>query len=398
MEDLGDAMAGDNDLLMLGGGNPAHIPEVQSFLRERMQRLADDPAEFAHMVGDYTPPRGEKRFLQAMADLLNREYGWKLNTENIALTAGSQSGFFLLFNMFAGRFDNGEQRRILLPMTPEYIGYANIGLSEGMFRSNRPSIDVIGKNTFKYHVDFDKVTVDDKVGALCISRPTNPTGNVVSDEEVAHLLALADAADVPLIIDNAYGKPFPNIVFTETQLPWSDNVILCMSLSKLGLPGVRTGIVIARPEIADAVMRINAIVNLALGSFGPSLVLDLVRSGEVLNLSNNVIGPYYRKRAKQAIELVNSALKGVDYYLHKAEGALFLWLWLPGLPISCEELYQRLKRRGVLVVPGHYFFPGLAEDWPHRHECLRISYSMPHDVVRRGIEIIGDEVRKAFAG
>ena len=244
MEDLGDAMAGDNDLLMLGGGNPAHIPEVQSFLRERMLSLARDPAEFAHMVGDYDPPRGERRFLRAVADLLNREYGWRLGPENVALTAGSQAGFFLLFNMFAGEFDNGEQRRILLPMTPEYIGYTNTGLSDGMFESNRPSIDVIEEHTFKYHVDLDNDTVDKHVGALCISRPTNPTGNVLADEEVESLLSLADAADVPFIIDNAYGKPFPNIVFTETRLPWSDNVVLCMSLSKLGLPGVRTGIVI----------------------------------------------------------------------------------------------------------------------------------------------------------
>lgn len=40
MEDLGNAMAGDDDVLMLGGGNPSHIPEVLAFFQDRMQRIA----------------------------------------------------------------------------------------------------------------------------------------------------------------------------------------------------------------------------------------------------------------------------------------------------------------------------------------------------------------------
>ncbi|MNC94590.1 Valine--pyruvate aminotransferase [compost metagenome] len=86
----------------------------------------------------------------------------------------------------------------------------------------------------------------------------------------------------------------------------------------------------------------------------------------------------------------------MDFRIHRAEGAIFLWVWFPGLPISSEELYRRLKQRGVLVLSGHHFFPGLADDWRHRHECLRISYAMPDEMVRRGVEIIGAEVRQAL--
>jgi len=62
-----------------------------------------------------------------------------------------------------------------------------------------------------------------------------------------------------------------------------------------------------------------------------------------------------------------------------------LWLWLKDLPVSCEKLYQRLKKRKVVVVPGHYFFPGLKEDWKHKHECLRISYARDERVVTEGL-------------
>jgi valine--pyruvate aminotransferase len=396
MEDLGEALAGSREMLMLGGGNPAHIPEVQAFFQERLQRLAGNPGEFARVIGDYDAPRGEPRFLKALAELLNREYGWSITPDHLCLTSGSQSSFFMLFNLLAGEMGGGETRHVLLPMTPEYIGYADVGISDGLFRANRPAIEKLDDRMFKYHVDFNQVVVTRETAAICVSRPTNPTGNVLTDSEMEKLHALARAHGIPLIIDNAYGLPFPSIVFTKTSMPFSEHVILCMSLSKLGLPGVRTGIVIARPEIAGAMARMNAIFSLAMGSIGPALACDLVKSGEVLTLSRNVIRPYYEQRAKHVVDLFRQALDGIDYYIHRAEGAFFLWLWFPGLPITSEELYARLKRRGTLVVSGHYFFPGLAEDWRHRHECIRVSYTAREDIVRRGVAAIAEEVRKAF--
>ena len=394
MDDLGEAMAGEQDVLMLGGGNPAHIPEVQAVFRDRMQQILDRPGEFARVVGDYDPPRGSMKFLEALADLLNHEYGWGLTAENVALTTGSQAAFFLMFNMFAGEFAGGATRKILLPMAPEYIGYADVGLADGIFTANRPTIEKLPDRTFKYHVDFDRLTVDDSTGAICVSRPTNPTGNVLTDSEVSKLVEISGAREVPLIIDNAYGMPFPSIIFTEAELVWNENIILSMSLSKLGLPATRTGIVVARPDIITALSNINGILTLAPESVGPALAYDLVRSGKVTEISRTLIRPYYEEKAQRAIALLHEELAGVDYYVHKAEGAIFLWLWFPGLPVTSQELYQRLKQRGVLVIPGQYFFPGLDDDpWRHKQECIRMTYSMNDDVVREGIKIIAEEVK-----
>jgi len=396
MEDLGNAMSGDQDMLMLGGGNPAHIPEMQSYFQERMRWLVENPKEFAHMIGNYDSPQGEKQFIQALAELFKHNYGWNIDVDNIALTAGSQSGFFLLFNMLAGEFYDGTRKKILMPMTPEYIGYSDVGLSDNIFIANRPAIETYDDHTFKYHVAFDDLHVDDSIGAICVSRPTNPTGNVLSDDEIAHLFDIARQQRIPFIIDNAYGMPFPNIIFTDAKLEWNEDTILCMSLSKLGLPAARTGIIIAHRDIINAIAKMNGIINLAIGSFGPALVLDLVKSGEIIRLSQEVIKPYYETKAKRAIELFHKELAGVDYYIHKAEGAIFLWLWFPDLPISSEELYVRLKDRGVLVLSGHYFFPGLEEAWQHKHECIRVTYALDDNVVSEGVKIIAEEVKKAF--
>jgi valine--pyruvate aminotransferase len=87
----------------------------------------------------------------------------------------------------------------------------------------------------------------------------------------------------------------------------------------------------------------------------------------------------------------------VEWALHAQEGAFFLWLWLKKLPIPAAELYRRLKARKVLVIPGHYFAYGLGQEWQHPHECLRLTYSQPQTIVQEGLEILADEVTKAFA-
>jgi valine--pyruvate aminotransferase len=79
--------------------------------------------------------------------------------------------------------------------------------------------------------------------------------------------------------------------------------------------------------------------------------------------------------------------------LHVQEGAFFLWLWLKKLPIPAAQLYQRLKARKVLVIPGHYFSYGLEQAWQHPQECLRLTYSQPLSVVQEGLEILAEEVR-----
>jgi valine--pyruvate aminotransferase len=69
--------------------------------------------------------RREKRAADLLAQMLRDELGWEIEPQNIALTNGSQSAFFYLFNLFAGRRADGTTRKVLFPLTPEYIGYAD---------------------------------------------------------------------------------------------------------------------------------------------------------------------------------------------------------------------------------------------------------------------------------
>lgn len=393
MEDLGAAQPGT---LMLGGGNPARIPELEAVYARRLAEIADDPAQLGRFAAAYAAPGGDVRFRATVADLLARRYGWPLSERNVALTSGSQAAFFTLFNLFAGECADGRPRRILLPLAPEYIGYADVGLADGMLVSRRADIEELPGGLFKYRVHVEGLATVPDVAAFCVSRPTNPTGNVLGLDELAQVDALARQRGVPLILDAAYGLPFPGIQFDDDGVLWNDNVILCLSLSKLGLPATRTGIVVAAEPVVAAVTAFNATAALAPGSTGPVLVEPLLASGELDALCRDVIRPYYAARSREAIDWLRDECRDLPLRVHRPEGAFFLWLWFPGLPISSAELYQRLKARGVLVLSGHHFFPGLDEPWRHRDECLRVSYAQAPERVRAGIRIIADEVRRAY--
>ncbi len=398
MDDLGDALVSNPAPLMLGGGNPAHVPEVQSIFKKRMEHILANPGEFERVIGNYDTPQGAKAFIGALAELFRSEFAWDIGSENIALTNGSQNAFFSLFNLFGGKFGGSNLKQILLPLAPEYIGYAEVGLEPDFFRSFRPDLEILTDRLFKYRVDFDQLKVDNQVGAVCFSRPTNPTGNVVTDQEVARLRDLANTQRIPLIIDNAYGTPFPNIIFSEARPVWDENIILCLSFSKFGLPSLRTGIVIARKEIIRVVTRMTSVLSLAPGSLGPALAYDLVKSGSITQVSDEIIRPFYRKKAERAVaQLRKEVGEDIPLRIHKPEGALFLWLWFDNLPISSQELYQRLKAKGVLVVSGHYFFPGMEkDDWKHKEQCIRVTFAQDDEIVRRGIDLIAEEIRKVY--
>lgn len=400
MDDLGEALTtGKGRLRMMGGGNPSHIPEMQAIWRERMAELLAEEGEFERVLADYDQPAGSPAFREAVAGFLSREYGWNLTARNVAVTNGGQTAFFFLLNRFAGKMPDGSTRKILLPIVPEYIGYGdqNTG-GDGMFDSRHPLVELTRERRFKYRVDFDNLAAGPEHGAIAVSRPTNPSSNLLTDAEIEHLREVARERGIPLIIDNAYGLPFPGVVFHDAKPVWDENIILTLSLSKLGLPGTRTGIVVAREEIIDEIRSMTAIVGLANNNIGQALARPLIESGRVKELAETVVQPYYRERSDRALAMAHESLPAdIPWRVHESEGAFFLWFWFDGLPGGCRQLYRRLKDAGVVVVPGEYFFYGIeTEGWEHSGQCVRVSFTQPEEIVRDGFRIFGEVLREVY--
>ncbi len=391
MEDLSEGLQRD-DMIMLGGGNPASIPAALEVFDQTLQKLQKN-GDLLKALANYDAAQGNTAFLEALADYFQRHYGWNITRQNIALTHGSQSAFFALFNSFAGK-SGSRRKHVLLPITPEYIGYSDVGIEDDLFVSELPQIETLDDQFFKYHINFDCLEVTRDTGLICVSRPTNPSGNVLTDDECRQLDQLARRNDVPLLVDNAYGTPFPHIIFNDVNPFWNDNTIVCLSLSKLGLPGVRTGIVIANQEVIQQLSNMTAISSLSPGGVGPVIVNQLLREHSLTALCDEVIRPYYQQRCDQVVEWLKQAIDDERLHIHLPEGAIFVWLWFEGLPIATDELYQELKQQGLLVVPGKYFFPGQDESNEHAQSCIRMNYVRSEDDLRRGIDILAEVLKR----
>ena len=390
MDDLSEGLA-QEAVVMLGGGNPASIPEVAAVFDRCIEKLQQS-GELARTLANYDSPQGKHSFIESLAGFFRQQYGWNISSKNIALTHGSQSAFFILFNSFAGK-SGAIQKKILIPLVPEYIGYCDVGIEDGMITSQQAKIQMLDGRLFKYQVDFDQLQVDSSTGLICVSRPTNPSGNVLTDTECQQLDSIARKNDIPLLIDCAYGTPFPNIIFTQVNPIWNDNTILCMSLSKLGLPGARTGIVIANEDLIQYFANMTAITSLAPAGIGASIVNQLIKDQALIPLCQDLILPFYRQRAQLALKLLEQAIDDPRMHIHQPEGAMFVWLWFEGLGITTSELYQRLKKRGLLVVPGKYFFPGQDQSLEHAECCIRMNFVQVETELARGIDILAQELR-----
>jgi len=414
MDDLGRPLPAGVTPCMLGGGNPARIPAVEAVWRGEMESLLSRGDAFEDAVSRYDAPQGRVGFIDAVVQFFRGEYGWPIDAENVAVSNGSQSAFFYLFNLFSGTTPvpgagTTVRRTILFPLVPEYIGYADQGIERDTFVTLPARVVLEGDHSFKYYIDLPLVETylssHPEVGAICVSRPTNPTGNVLTDAEIAALSALAAKYGIPLMVDNAYGMPFPNIIFPDSAASdsiapvWNTDIILSMSLSKIGLPSIRTGIVIADKPVIKALGAINAIASLTTGSLGQILAEGIVRSGEIKKLADTAVRPFYRQKSLDAQDNIHDFFRGRDYRIHKSEGAIFLWLYLGDLSITAKELYRLLKERGVVIVPGEYFFFGRDKGtddetaWqrhPHREKCLRLNFSRGESEVREGVRIMAE--------
>ena len=405
MDDIGRPLPEGVKARPLGGGNPARVKDVEKVYRRELEKLLADGDRFEDVIAHYDSPQGRVGFLETAAGFFRSRYGWDITAENIALTNGSQSAMFYIFNLFSGQ-TGGRKQTILFPLMPEYIGYADQGIEKDSFASIPSKCVYYDDRTFKYFLDMDAVSAylgaHPEVGAMAVSRPTNPSGNVLTDDEIRKLASLAREHSIPLIVDNAYGLPFPDIVFTDDAEPvWNEDIILSMSLSKIGLPSIRTGIVIARRDIAKAVGSINAIAALATGSMGPVLTEDLLRTGELTRLAEDVVRPFYKAKAERAEAMIRKHFEGTEYHLHRIEGSIFCWIYLPSLTIPTMEFYSILMKEGVITVPGEYFFFGSEEQrrgegYPHEHydRCLRLNYSGDDALTEEGIAIIAGLYRK----
>jgi valine--pyruvate aminotransferase len=338
----------------------------------------------------YGTSQGYEPLIAAIRDDFNQRYGLALSDRNILITPGSQALYFLAANAFGGYHATGRMKDIVLPLSPDYTGYGGISLVPEAVRAYRPAIMIDeAAHRFHYRPDFSQLTITADTGFVLFSRPCNPSGNVLSTEDVEHIASLAAVHNVPVLVDSAYAPPYPALNFTEMEPVFGENILHCMSLSKAGLPGERLGVAIGDPAIIQVLECFQTNFCIHSSRYGQAIAARAIASGALAHLAEQVIRPYYQDKFAVLEAALDRALpQDLPWYLHRGEGAIFAWLWFDQLPITDQELYQQLKQRGVIVVPGNPFFPGLREDWAHTRQCLRLSLTASReDLVEAAIRL-----------
>ena len=386
------------EFINLSAGNPVILPEVEQLWRDCTQDLLNS-AEYGEVVCRYGTSQGYGPLVEAICHDFNQRYGLSLTHRHILITPGSQALYFLAANALGGYTRSGQMKDIVLPLSPDYTGYGGISLVPEAVKAYRPTLEVDeAGHRFKYRPDFSQVQVTADTGFVLFSRPCNPTGNVISDDEVRQIADLAAVHQVPVLIDSAYAPPFPALNFTEMTPIFGDNILHCMSLSKAGLPGERVGVAIGDPALIEVLECFQTNFCIHSSRYGQAIAARAIASGALADISERVIRPYYQDKFAVLEAALESAMpRSVPWYLHRGEGAIFAWIWFDHLPITDQDLYQRLKQEGVIVVPGNPFFPGLREDWPHTRQCLRISLTASATELTTATERLAQVVDELYA-
>ncbi|MFS0516477.1 valine--pyruvate transaminase [Nostoc sp. UIC 10607] len=383
----------------LSAGNPLILPEVEQLWRDCTAQLLASP-EYGEVVCRYGSSQGYAPLVEAIANDFNKRYGLNLSDRNILITPGSQTLYFYAVNSFGGYTPSGELKEIVLPLSPDYTGYGGLSLVPKALTAYKPTLDIDeAAHRFKYRPDFSQLSITENTGCILFSRPCNPTGNVLTEDEVRKIAALAAPYNLPVLIDSAYAPPFPALNFTEMTPVFGDNILHCMSLSKAGLPGERVGIAIGDEKWIEVLECFQANISLHSSRYGQAIAALAINSGALVEISHTVIRPFYQNKFTVLETSLEQAMpKDLPWFLHRGEGAIFAWLWLQDLPISDWEFYQQLKQVGVIIVPGSSFFPGLEEEWAHKHQCFRISLTGTDQEIATAMQRLAKVAEEAYKG
>ncbi|MFP3336810.1 aminotransferase class I/II-fold pyridoxal phosphate-dependent enzyme [Micrococcus sp. SIMBA_131] len=340
----------------------------------------DAAAAAVHASGralTYTPALGLPELRAAVAGHYRRWYGLDVRPEQVAITTGSSGAFMLAF---LAAFSPGD--RVLLPR-PGYPAYRNILAALGVEVAD---VDVDAGTRYQPTVaHLEAALAEGPVAGLVLASPANPTGTMVSADELAELARWCEEHGVRLVSDEIYH----GIVHTDGQGPgacaWrtSRTALVVSSFSKYwGMPGWRLGWMLMPDDLAAAVDGLAGSVALCPPAAAQEAAVHAFTE-ESYAFCAEQAGGFTATRGVVLAALPRLAWADAA----PADGAFYLWARLaPGMLAEfgsavgyCAAL---LEEAGVALTPGDDF------DAVHGPESVRLSFAAGSDAVHEALERI----------
>src|SRR5215203_5604374 len=335
----------------------ARLDERRRELEERGTRLFDfgtgDPREPTDEkirqaliegvpeVSQYPSAAGTKGLREAFTSFMRRRHGVRLDSDTEVLpAAGSKEAIFHAPLAF---LHSSHERRGVAYGTPGYPVYERGTL----FAGGEPTpVKLRAEDDFLLQVE----AVDpEKVRAVWINNPHNPTGATASYDYLEKAAAFCREHDILLFSDECYndlysGEPPPSIL----EVTRERTLAFCSLSKRSGMTGYRTAMMAGDAELIAALKKLRPSIGVATQSFVQDAAIAAWNDDEHVEERRRIFGEK-RELFKDFFERV-----GLEYL--PTDASIYLWVSVPG---GDDEAYAlRLLEDGIIVAPGRSFGPG----------------------------------------
>lgn len=331
---------------------------------------------------DYGEPNGQGALRETIAHILASQ-GLQTQPENVLITAGSQQALSLISQLLLKPGD------VILVESPTYSGALDL------FRSLDFRVVGIPMDGQGMKVEMLEKLLQQHHPKLIYTIPNfhNPTGTCLSSQRRHQLIILADRYNIPILEDDFVGdlryegRAQPAL----KALDPGGRVIYINTFSKILMPGLRVGFLIAEGPVYNALVNFKRVNDLATSTLVQRAVEAYVTVGRYqahLRRSCQI----FRKRRDAMLLAIRRYLPS-EVRFDTPLGGLFIWLQLPE-NLSSEMLLPLALEEGVVFASGNEFFP----DKLGGRNWLRLNFvAQAPDQINEGIKRLGKAIKRLIA-
>ncbi len=308
------------------------------------------------------------------------ERGIHTRPENILITSGSQQSLALVAQVM---ISEGEY---VITESPTYLGAIDVCEARGARIVGIP-LDEAGMK-----VEMVENVILRYRPRLIYTMPTfhNPTGVSFTGERRSQLLTVAQRYGITIVEDAIYNELRYNGKEQPCLRAMDESVIYVGGFSKILLPGIRVGYLVASPGLYDRLVSAKQTADLHTSSLSQRALDRYLRDGRLRAHLKKVCRTYHERRAAMIDSLTRHLPDGVHW--SNPDGGFYLWVTLPP-NVSAFELYLEAIKYGVGFAIGSVFFPDR-----RGHNHLRLNFAVnPPPVIEEGIRRLGKALKESLA-
>lgn len=344
-------------------GQPDFSPPAHAVLAG-MQAIANGKTR-------YTPPGGIPELRAAIAEDSGKRRGLKFSPSQVVVSPGLKPNLF--FAMLA-LLESGDE--VIYPDP----GYPSYGAMPGLAGGIGVPVPVLEERDFSFDLDaFDRL-ITPHTRVILINSPANPTGGVITKEDLEHIAHVAIANDCYVLSDEIYCR----LAYDDLEVPsiaslpgMSERTVICDGFSKTyAMTGWRLGYAILPPALAERV-EVQLMHVIGCAAQATQLAALAALTGPQQEVDAHVADYQHRR------DLIVAGLNQIPgLTCRKPQGAFYVFPNIRPFGLTSSEMADfLLEKAGVAVLAGNGF-------GANGEGYIRLSYCTSEANIRKGMERI----------